>query len=88
MMEDNINIKIKVDGIETSIHLKPTDDILHVAINYICYKVAFGFVLCSTLMNLDVGMFCCPNTPSKFWHRLVRLAHECLIIKMMLAIRR
>ena len=28
MMEDNINIKIKVDGnnIETSLHLKPTDD--------------------------------------------------------------
>ena len=35
-------------------------------------------------MNLDVGMFRCPNTPSKFWHRLVRLAHECLIIKMMI----
>ena len=34
MMEDNINIKIKVDGnnIETSIHLKPTYDILNGAI--------------------------------------------------------
>ena len=34
MMEDNINIKIKVDGnnIETSIHLKPTYDILNDAI--------------------------------------------------------